>query len=396
MGRPGRGCCSGFTLIELLVVIAIIGVLVGLLLPAVQAARESTRRTACANNLKQIGLALSAFVDVRGRLPPGGAYSGHPESTAEVNKGNPSLLGSVTMLILPYIEQASLYDRYDFQRVVTTNGQAGVRLDDQRVNPASGSSRLIRSFEVPAYICPSDPSRPMSHPMGGTSVRDTTRATCNYFASSGSRNLSANGNQGNPLTNAPLCACVNPFTNSFFTAATGPHPNYKTSGPFLVVVLTGTSAADVDSKNTVLRMIASSKATTRLCDVTDGLSKTIFFGESRPGCSSYANAGWGATSSGHGRVSTQIPINVDTCTSPNDPTRGNGSNCHLTCNDNLAFGFKSLHRGGANFLLGDGRVVFIGESIDHWVYQALGGKADSGTIGSNNATGRRGVQPVVP
>ncbi|NBW97152.1 MAG: DUF1559 domain-containing protein [Planctomycetia bacterium] len=393
MRVPGEGRNSGFTIVELLTVTAIAGMLVGLLLPALQGVREASRAATCAGNLRQIGTAIHTFSQVRGRLPPGGAYSGHPDSTTQNPLTSPNLLGSVTMLILPYIEQSRLYDKYDFKLTGTWSGQVGVRLDDQRIDRANNASKLIRSFEIPVYACPSDPSRPVT----SANVRDTTRGTCNYFASSGSRNLSPGGNAGNPGTNPPTppCPCSNTFSGVYYTASTGPHPAYLASGPFLVYGLSGTTAAD-PAKIELLQSVAAARITTRLRDVTDGLSKTIFFGESRPLCSSYANAGWGATSSGHGRVSTQVPINVDTCTFFNDPSRGATSNCNLSCNDNLAFGFKSLHRGGANFLLGDGRTAFVGESIDHWVYQALGGKADGGTIGPTNATGRKGVQAAIP
>ncbi len=85
----------GFTLVELLVVIAIIGVLIALLLPAVQAAREAARRTQCANNLKQQGLAVHGFIDVRKELPPSRIADHH---------------ATWLWLILPYMEQENLYD----------------------------------------------------------------------------------------------------------------------------------------------------------------------------------------------------------------------------------------------------------------------------------------------
>src|SRR6187399_1689217 len=91
---------GGFTLIELLVVIAIIGVLVALLLPAVQAAREAARRSSCSNNLRQIGLATQNFHDSRNVFPPLRIAGG--EGWA-----------SYFVLILPYMEQGSLYDTWD-------------------------------------------------------------------------------------------------------------------------------------------------------------------------------------------------------------------------------------------------------------------------------------------
>jgi prepilin-type N-terminal cleavage/methylation domain-containing protein len=97
---------SAFTLVELLVVIAIIGVLVALLLPAVQAAREAARRTQCTNNLKQLGLAAQNFHDTYGRLPPG--YCGTNSFTG-AGYSNTQWLGTIPFL-LPYVEQQNIYD----------------------------------------------------------------------------------------------------------------------------------------------------------------------------------------------------------------------------------------------------------------------------------------------
>src|SRR6476469_182788 len=94
---------SAFTLVKLLVVIAIIGVLVALLLPAVQAAREAARRMQCSNHLKQIGLALQNYHDTFGSLPP--AYLAD-------SQGKP--IHSWRVLILPFLENTTLYDRYSF------------------------------------------------------------------------------------------------------------------------------------------------------------------------------------------------------------------------------------------------------------------------------------------
>jgi prepilin-type N-terminal cleavage/methylation domain-containing protein/prepilin-type processing-associated H-X9-DG protein len=124
--RPGRtgpaGLRPGFTLIELLVVIAIIGTLIALLLPAVQAAREQARRTACSNNLKQIGLALANYTNRHGALPPGYQSIYDPNFQQEVGPG----WGWASM-ILPDLEQQPLQDNIRFEAPLQGTNQATVR-----------------------------------------------------------------------------------------------------------------------------------------------------------------------------------------------------------------------------------------------------------------------------
>jgi prepilin-type N-terminal cleavage/methylation domain-containing protein len=120
---------AGFTLIELLVVIVIIGVLVALLLPAVQAAREATRRTQCSNNLKQLGLALHNFESAQQSFPPLGDYQ----------TAGSSVYWSVQTRLLPYVEQASLQDLIDFSRPISEQPQ-------------------VAKVRVPYLLCPSEPN----------------------------------------------------------------------------------------------------------------------------------------------------------------------------------------------------------------------------------------------
>lgn len=106
-----------FTLVELLVVIAIIGVLVALLLPAVQAAREAARRAQCLNNLRQLGLALHNYESVNGSLPPGNLGYDPEESTLTgIEPSSTEVRTAFVAFILPYLEESALYDAYDFER----------------------------------------------------------------------------------------------------------------------------------------------------------------------------------------------------------------------------------------------------------------------------------------
>src|SRR5262245_12230720 len=111
---------AGFTLVELLVVIAIIGVLVALLLPAVQAAREAARRSQCSNNMKQLGIAAHNYHDADGILPPAiidsPIWAWGNNATLMMNYPNAKSIGTTGFtLMLPFLEQIALYKQYDFR-----------------------------------------------------------------------------------------------------------------------------------------------------------------------------------------------------------------------------------------------------------------------------------------
>ncbi len=136
---------SGFTLVELLVVIAIIGILVALLLPAVQAAREAARRTRCVNNFKQANLALHSYHDANRTFPPGAVYF-HPSAPENAPPGRLFYGFCWAAVILPFAEQAQ-----DFSDMKDINlGLMGFDAGPHN-NPRVGARR------IPFYVCPSDP-----------------------------------------------------------------------------------------------------------------------------------------------------------------------------------------------------------------------------------------------
>ena len=150
---------SAFTLVELLVVIAVIGVLLALLLPAVQESREAARRTGCANNLKQIGLALQNHHSTHNRLPPG--------------RGAPiPAIFSAHAYLMPYLEEASVFQAIDFKSAPTTFSIGPTTVYD-------GTANLLAAESVAAsLVCPSDP-------IGGR-VPGVTFGGTSYAASAGS------------------------------------------------------------------------------------------------------------------------------------------------------------------------------------------------------------------
>ncbi len=133
MGLRRRPFSEGFTLVELLVVMGILGVLVGLLLPAVQAAREAARRAHCLNNLRQIGLALHAYLAANRAFPP--SFCIRRGATLSTNNGSWSIHGR----LLPYVEQASAYERIRLD--IAWDAQLGTGVPTMR---------------TPTYICPSE------------------------------------------------------------------------------------------------------------------------------------------------------------------------------------------------------------------------------------------------
>jgi prepilin-type N-terminal cleavage/methylation domain-containing protein/prepilin-type processing-associated H-X9-DG protein len=158
VGRDRRG----FTLVELLVVVTIIGILMSLLLPAVQAAREAARKAQCANNLKQIGLGILNFEAAQKKLPTGGEGTYSTGSGTTTSKSTCFATQSLMTYLLPYIEQHDIFDAMDLTKSYrdTTAGHPvpGAAGGTASVNGVSAKGNVwAATHTVPTYVCPSNP-----------------------------------------------------------------------------------------------------------------------------------------------------------------------------------------------------------------------------------------------
>ena len=308
----------GFTLVELLVVIAIIATLIGLLLPAVQAARESARRTQCLNNMKQIGIALHLFHDAKRRLPPAFATT---ETPGHVNwRSLPQTPGffepgwSFFVSILPFLEQDALFKQLNLSLPIM-----------DATNAAARSEAAL----VAAYVCPSDTGPRL------VDVRD-------YGPSSSAIALSGDGTL---ITKAPV---------SSYTGLIGTN-DHEHNGSFDGV------------------FFRNSRIT--LGQITDGTSKTICIGERM---SRMAEATWLGSITGSDVVHADgwwQRLGYPTRSHNYRP-----ANCQTTCHiassvpnnaTNSPSGFFAPHPQGCNFLNADTSVRLITDDVDLATFRAL-------------------------
>jgi prepilin-type N-terminal cleavage/methylation domain-containing protein/prepilin-type processing-associated H-X9-DG protein len=312
-GRPSLADCkaessrAGFTLVELLVVIAIIGILVALLLPAIQSAREAARRTSCQSNMKNIALALQNYHSANNRFPVG--FVSQPAAEEA---------WAWTTFTLPYLEEQALYDKLN---------PRSRRLADLFIAANTDPSQLtLVQTPLAVFRCASD-TTPALCPVDGT-----MKAKRTYDNGQFERHF--NGNNA-PKGFQPSAS--NYIGNKGFANNNCPQP----------------SAPDHDNCLSTGIFFGDSKVSMK--QITDGTSHTFLLGERDRYCLSST---W---------IGVRNPVGEDMNGSAwligrqtlklNDPITGD----HETCTE----GFSSKHSGGAFFAFCDGSVQFVGDDIDY-------------------------------
>jgi prepilin-type N-terminal cleavage/methylation domain-containing protein/prepilin-type processing-associated H-X9-DG protein len=329
--KNGRRGVAGFTLVELLVVIAIIGVLVALLLPAVQAAREAARRMQCANNLKQIGLALHNYHDAQRTFPM--AYFVYLDpATGNIN------VGTWGVMVLPYMEQQPLYDRYDAR--VPAAFELG---------PVGEANIAVIQTPLPVYMCPSAPGggedriyRGAIPPNGGGSIPGLPAlswraAPSDYCVPTGVRGV---------------------FANLAYRGNAG-----------------GSRHGLLQDHITIVGMGQGSNRAASMANARDGTAYTFLIGERTGGSRIYSRTapwqppsgwlellgpvnggGWGDPLNGEHWLSGTLESGL-----PFPPQEGS---CGINCTNLRGYGFHSFHPSGCHFAMADGSVQFISASVD--------------------------------
>ncbi len=389
--RPERRR-QGFTLIELLVVIAIIGVLVALLLPAVQAARETARRSQCANNLKQIGLGVLQHESTYGAFPPGLPNCAYPSSGGlDTGSALPVVQGSGgqgwcqgpnwAAAILPFLEQAPLANNLS---ICMGNGSAVT------YNPCSECSLAgtdtttnlswvaVGTTTPPTYLCPS----------ALTMVNLLTSSTMNL---------------PNGLSKGNYAACVG---MAGFYIPTGTANQMNMQGAFGVENVSGlTSNASATPPNSKGAWAAGkwksgSKVGTRMATIRDGTTKTFAVSEiigydtSADGRGAWMWPGMGGSvfTTGTGTPPSNTPIGPNSATNDTIPicdstiTAPSPLQCTQSTSVTAAAAARSQHPGGVLVGMCDGSTQFISSGIDLPTWQALSTRNGSANVNSIETT----------
>lgn len=359
--RTGRAQRLGFTLVELLVVIAIIGILIAMVLPAVQMAREAARRAQCVNNLKQISLALLNHHDTMQSFPPGLPH-GSPSAawnsrgwmglwmTGGTQTGTYCQGPNWMSNLMPQMEQAAMNEK--LLGCLTNECSAS---DDCDRNKTNKPWRDFGDLIFPFMLCPS--TEVIEGEMNNWNLEDLDKG--NYAANFGAGTYAA-------------------YT------ATG-QIDYTTAGAFGVIIPAGTPAYSRQTANAPI-LLGSWKAGwgqgTRITDITDGTSTTLFISEvlgyddPADGRGAWAWGGMGGSTftALYGPNSTtndQIPACATTI------PKGDPRHCTQNqSNGNVWASARSAHPGGVNASMGDGSVRFFANSIDLAVWHALATRAN--------------------
>jgi prepilin-type N-terminal cleavage/methylation domain-containing protein/prepilin-type processing-associated H-X9-DG protein len=340
----------GFTLIELLVVIAIIGVLVGLLLPAVQAAREAARRIQCVNNLKQVGLAVHNYETAVGTLPLGCVVTFD-------RSGNPVFNGwGITARLLPYLEGQNQFNACNFNLPnETPENDTAMRLG------------------ISAYLCPSDGKNQVVFVDGGQPRNNTNYAfnRGDWYVWGGSASAPQSGSPFRANTSVPLASVTDGLSNTLFAAEVKTHTPYllNCSGlryaPLAVPPMPGPN----DSPATVAAYSGCSGGPAEL----------------RPDS---GHSEWEDGNTSQAGFTTAWP--------PNKVTPGRFGGTTVPDADLIAIReenggptfaavtSRSYHPGGVNALMGDGSVRFIKSTIDGRTWRALGTIAGGEVISADS------------
>lgn len=305
---------SGFTLVELLVVIAIIGILVALLLPAVQAAREAARRTQCQNNLKNISLAIHNFHDTKGHLP----YSVNPFDQTPQRYASYTGKGWIVD-ILPQLEEQPLYD-----------------------------------LMAPGYANPGDASNDYSE---GGDTGGMRRAEIRDAIATRVQALECPSDEAAALASTEMWYWIDvPAAVTSYKGVLGDHVIWPSSTVHRDGALPDCHHNQRGCNGVFWRFAFVKPISFR--KITDGLSNTLFVGEDVASqdyhaAAYFADGDW---------ASCNVPLNFFLVNLPEEEIKNQWYNTR---------GFKSLHPGGAYFALGDGSVRFLNDGIDHDTYRAL-------------------------
>ncbi len=329
----------GFTLVELLVVIAIIGILVALLLPAVQAAREAARRMQCSNNLKQIGLAAHNYNDTYKTLPWNNDLGdGFVPNTPDRRWNQYSWM----VAILPFIEQSPTYDALHAQNVHN-------RREIFTTIPTNLKEQII-----PGYICPSNDQEPIrTGQVGGYHHGPGQTAAGTDYS----------GNLGHIWGGWKDCGPVADITPP---PAEFPNMFVKGANP-------GTPWVDgqnVNENNTVINGVFKYHGSFRLAQITDGTANTVMVFEDMHwrGRDNVANP--------HSRTHTDDAAWISPLAAVNSIRNPINNKGVIWVGDRRCHGWSSNHPGGAQAALCDGSVRFVPETVDHVVRYKIGVRND--------------------